>query len=167
MKEEKPELNTGSSLQETNEVRGDLWNQLGNAVSMVGKEDQIVWTIFGVFWAANAVLLVALFTNGSIPAPSVGIIVSSAGTMLSWVWYFIQRRAIGWLAYYERILHLLEEKYLNIPGEIALSGYINKTTFNEIVGQGVRVRPLIVGSGAITAILWTLALLWFIWQVAA
>lgn len=36
----------------------DLWNQLGNAVAFVVKQDQIAWAIFGVFWAADAVLLV-------------------------------------------------------------------------------------------------------------
>jgi hypothetical protein len=35
-----------------------LWNQLANAVALVAKQDQIVWAIFGAFWAANAVLLV-------------------------------------------------------------------------------------------------------------
>ena len=44
-----------------------LWSQLANAVALVGKQDQIVWAIFGIFWAANAVLVVALFTTGALP----------------------------------------------------------------------------------------------------
>jgi hypothetical protein len=149
---------------ELTQVRTDLWNQLDNAVSMAAKEDQIVWTIFGVFWAANAVLLVALFTAGEMPDPSVGIVVSAIGTVLSWLWFLIQRRALGWLEYYERVIRVLEEKYLNIPREIALTGYLNETTYNEIFGRSVKVRPLMVGSGIVTAILWMVALGWYICQ---
>jgi hypothetical protein len=167
VKEEKRGLKASTTLNDSARVQDDLWNQLGNAVSMAAKEDQIVWTIFGIFWAANAVLLVALFTTGTIPNPFVGIVVSTVGTILSWVWFFVQRRAIGWLAYYERIIQKLEEKHLNIPREIALSGYLNEKTFNETVGQGVRVRPLMIGSGIVIAIQWMAALLWFAWQAAA
>jgi hypothetical protein len=66
-----------------------LWNQLSNAVALVAKQDQIVWAVFGVFWAANAVLLVALFTTGKLPEQSVGIIVSGVGLALSVVWLAI------------------------------------------------------------------------------
>ncbi len=41
---------------------------MGNAVTLVAKRDHIVWTVFGAFWAANAVLLVALFQNGDFPS---------------------------------------------------------------------------------------------------
>jgi hypothetical protein len=57
-----------------------LWSQLGNAVALAAKQDQIVWAVFGVFWAANAVLLVALFTTGDLPKRSVGLVVSIVGS---------------------------------------------------------------------------------------
>lgn len=41
----------------------ELWQQLGHAVSLDTSENQVVWTIFGLFWAADAILLVALFTT--------------------------------------------------------------------------------------------------------
>ncbi len=143
------------------DLPGDLWNQLGHAVSMAAKEDQIVWTIFGVFWAANAVLLVALFTTGALPSPPVGIVVSASGAALSSVWFLIQRRAIGWLGYYERIIRELEQK-LQVPDAVALSPGLNKTTFNETVGRGVRVRPLMTGSGFLVAVLWIAVLACFV-----
>jgi hypothetical protein len=143
------------------DLPGDLWNQLGHAVSMAAKEDQIVWAIFGVFWAANAVLLVALFTTGALPSPPVGIVVSASGAALSWVWFLIQRRAIGWLSYYERIIRELEEKLL-VPHAVALSPGLNEATFNETVGRGVRVRPLMTGSGFVVAVLWIAALACFV-----
>ncbi len=128
---------------------------------MAAKEDQIVWTIFGVFWAANAILLVALFTTGGLPRPAVGIVVSATGATLLWVWFFIQRRAIRWLGYYEKIIRELEGKYLRIPREVALSPRLNEATFRETVGRGLRVRPLMVGSGVVIALLWMAALVWF------
>ena len=85
-------------------TRDDQWKQLGNAVALAAKQDQIAWAIFGVFWAANAVLLVALFTTGALPQPSVGLVVSSVGVVLSLVWRAIERRAVEWLKHYERVL---------------------------------------------------------------
>ncbi len=84
-----------------------LWNQLSNAVALVAKQDQIVWTVFGAFWAANALLLVALFTTGKLPDQSVGVIVSSVGLTLSLVWLAIEHRAMAWLKFYEGILREL------------------------------------------------------------
>ncbi len=144
--------------------QAELWNQLGYAVTMAAKEDQIIWTIFGVFWAANAVLLVALFTTGELPREQIGVVVSATGVILSFVWFFIQQRAIRWLKYYERIILRLEEKYLKIPPDVALSADINKTDFLEIVGRGLSVRSLMVWSGAIITLLWIAALHWFAHQ---
>jgi hypothetical protein len=143
-----------------------LCSQLACAVSMAAKEDQIVWTIFGVFWAANAVLLVALFTTGALPSVLVGIIVSATGAILSWIWFLIQRRAIRWLAYYESIIWKLEEK-LSLPPDLALSPRLNEKRFNEIVGRGLRVRPFMVGSASIAALAWMAALVGFVCKAGA
>jgi len=132
---------------------------------MAVKEDQIVWAIFGVFWAANAVLLVALFTNGALSIPSVGILISASGATLSSVWFLIQRRAILWLGYFERIIREIEELHLRIPDTVALSAKLNKATFNETVGSRMRVRPLMTGSGFVVALLWIAALAWFVYRL--
>jgi hypothetical protein len=131
-----------------------LWNQLGNAVALVAKQDQIVWTIFGVFWAANAVLLVALFTTGALPKRPVGLVVSIVGLALSLVWLAIQHRAVAWLKYYEVVVGELEEKHLHVPPSVALTGQ------RERVG-GVRVRPLMLGCPLVSAVLWGWSVWWF------
>lgn len=141
--------------------RQDSWNQLTNAVQMAAKQDQIVWTIFGVFWAANAVLLVALFSNGRLPTAPIGIAVCGTGTILSFVWFIIQRRALRWLAYYDEILYQLERKHLRIPAELALSARINRKTFEEKIGGGIRVHTLMVVSGLAVMTGWLATIFWF------
>jgi hypothetical protein len=159
----KPKHAQSGEISENAEAsQNELWNQLGHAVTMAAKEDQIIWTIFGVFWAANAVLLVALFTTGQLPTTQIGIVVSVTGTILSCVWFIIQQRAIRWLKYYEMIIFRLEDKYLKIPPDVTLSPGINKTTFMEKVGSGISVRSLMVGSGVVTALLWFASLLGFV-----
>ena len=72
-----------------------LLAQLSNVVNRSAYEDTVVWAIFGTFWAANALLLVALFSQGDFPRHSaVGIIISAADTVVSVAWFLIQRRAI-------------------------------------------------------------------------
>lgn len=141
-----------------------LLNQLGNVVLMAAKEDQIIWAIYGVFWAANAVLLVALFTTGGIPKDLVVLIVSFVGTTLSFIWYFIQRRAINWLKYYEELINRLEEK-LKIPNNYAMSPKKNELLFANIVGKGIRVRRLMIGSGIFSTIGWFFVFIVFLIRV--
>ena len=133
--------------------REELWFQLENLVVLVAKEDQIVWTIFGVFWAANAVLLVALFTTGGTPSANFEAIISVAGTILSIIWFIIQRRAIRWLSYYETVIYRIEKEFLDIPPDIALSPRINNSTFIKEIGLGIRVRLLMMGSGLVATII--------------
>ena len=130
-----------------------FWNQLGNVVTMAAKEDQIIWAIFGVFWAANAVLLVALFTTGAIPEDNVVMIISFVGLVLSLIWSFIQRRAIKWLIYYEKIINRIEDE-LKIPDHISISAYKNSNLYEEIVGKGVRVRKLMIRSSVVSMCIW-------------
>ncbi|MBI3872072.1 MAG: hypothetical protein HY304_03225 [candidate division Zixibacteria bacterium] len=137
----------------------ELQDQLGHAVTMAAKQDQIVWTVYGVFCAANAVLLVALFTTGKVPPPPVGMVVSAAGAALSWAWWIIQWRALCWLGYYETIIEQVEI-LLNLPAELCLSSGINKVTRRDRI-RGMRVRGLKVGSALVAAFLWTAALAGF------
>lgn len=125
----------GKKLQDLTDTERDilkpnLWDQLGNAVSRSAAEDQIVWTIFGVFAATNSVLMVALFTTGDLPKPTVGIVVCAAGAILCWIWFLIQCRAIRWLEYYEKLIRQLEET-LDLPDEIAISARLNSLQRNR------------------------------------
>jgi uncharacterized membrane protein len=135
--------------------RSDLWNQLGNAVTLVAKQDQIVWAVFGVFWAANAVLLVALFTSGDLPKRPVGLVVSIVGIALSLVWLTIEHRAVGWLKFYEAIVRELEQTHLHVPPAVAFTGH------PETVG-GMRVRPLMLACPLVSAVIWGWSVCWFL-----
>jgi len=105
--------------------------------------------------------LVALFTTGDLPSRVVGIIVSTVGALLSMVWALIQLRAIAHLDYYEAIIDRIEEQYLHIPADIAISGRINAELFRSKVAGTRRVRPLVKLSPIVAAVLWILSLLWF------
>ena len=52
--------------------RPEKWTQLTNALNLRSSQDQVLWSIFGAFWGANAILLVALFTTGKLPEETVG-----------------------------------------------------------------------------------------------
>ncbi len=143
-----------------------LSQQLSNAVTMAAKQDQITWTIFGVFWAANAVLLVALFPDGNLPEANVGITVSIVGVFLSLVWFFIQVRSIAWMKYYDLIIQRLEGKdNLNISSDIILAPIqeiVKKDTkIKKIFECSIRVRWLLKGSALFVSIMWILSALYF------
>ena len=91
------------------------------AVALTAKQDQIVWTVFSIFCAANAVLLVALFTTGDLPKPTVGLVVSIVGLALSLIWLAIHHRAVEWLKFYESVMRELENNQLHVPSSVALT----------------------------------------------
>jgi hypothetical protein len=134
--------------------RDELWEQLANAVAFAAKQDQIVWTIFGVFWAADAVLLVALFTDGKLPEHPVGIVVSVVGFAISLVWSAIQIRAFGWLKCYETVIKQIEVERLHVPALIAVTGSGKRV-------DGVPVRGLMITCPLVSAALWGWAIWWF------
>ncbi len=137
------------------------WKQLSNAVALGAKQDQIVWTVFGVFWAANAVLLVALFATGDLPERRVGIIASAFGIALSAVWWRVERRAIEYLGAYEEVIRRLERRLLGEPSQFALSRGLNEELFEKKV-QGSSVRPLVEGVCIVFIGVWLGALIFFV-----
>lgn len=139
-------------MNENNDENAELWNQLNNAVTLICKQDQIVWAVFGVFWAANAVLLVALFPSGNFPE---SLIVSLVGFALCVIWAVIEVRAVAWLSYYEGIMKELEENYLKIPKAVSFFGHPEKV-------EGRKVRTLMVSCPRYFAYLWAFAVVWFL-----
>jgi hypothetical protein len=136
-------------------------SHLGNAVALAVKQDQIVWTIFGIFWAANAVLLVALFNSGALPKRGVGLMVSLAGVVLSTVWFLVERRIIGYLHFYEAIVERIELE-LRVPSELALSASLNKGLHKVKVGQGVKIEKIILGCATFSGVLWLVSIVLFL-----
>lgn len=134
-----------------------LRSQLNNAVMLIAKQDQIVWVVFGVFWAANAVLLNTLFNSGNFPKWPIGLIVSIVGCVFSLVWLTIEYRAIAWLSYYELIMKELELTHPPIPLCVAFTGHPERV-------RGWPVRPIMLTCPIISAVLWGLFALWFLTQ---
>jgi hypothetical protein len=137
--------------------RQELWGQLANAINMRSAQDQVLWSIFGTFWAANAILLVALFTTGTMPtSPVVGIVVSIVGAVLSSAWYAMQARALGHLMRYEELIKRIENK-LNFDPEYAISAEINRQAYDQYLGKGPRARKLMKACSIIGAASWVVA----------
>ena len=149
MNEKSEQLSENTSAKQSPDK---LWTQLGHAVALAAKQDQIVWTVFGVFWAANAVLLVALFTTGDLPKRPAGLIVSIVGLAISVVWAAIQIRAIAWLNFYDEVMKKLED-LLQPP--VRLTGRRDDV-------KGMSVRTLMRNWPFVSVVLWSGAVLWFL-----
>jgi hypothetical protein len=136
-----------------------LWHQLENTVAFATKQDQIVWAIFGVFGAAQAVLLAALFQNGTAPKDFVGPIVATAGLAISFVWTRTQHRAIEWLNHYEKFMEKLQNE-LQLRNELQ---HRFKLPDPEMKVPGEPVRPLMVRCARISGVIWmAVAIFWWL-----
>jgi hypothetical protein len=119
------------------------WKQLANAISMRSAQDNILWMQFGVFSAAHAVLLIALFAGGELPQGAVGIIITLIGFGLSFVSYKIQLRGLGHIDTLEILIDRLERRLIELKqlkDDLAISGHINIEDFNKYVGKGIQGR---------------------------
>ena len=143
-----------------------LWTQLANAIALSAKQDQIVWTIFGLFCATDSVLLVALFPDGSSPQRPVGLTVALVGTSLSFVWLLIQWRAIGFLNFYDALVHSIEEHLFASATQYATSARLNRTLAAQHMA-GPRVRPLLISTAALSLLGWLGCLKYFLFYSAA
>lgn len=139
----------------TPDGRSELWSQLGITADLRSSEDQTLWTCFGTFCAANAVLLVALFTSGDFPPnPLVGVLIGVVGAGMSFLWYLIQRRAIGYIVGHEKLMVLLQEK-LQVPCDLAISAPMQ---------NGPTARSLMTGASILATVAWCLLLVVFVAQ---
>ncbi len=140
----------------------NLESQLQNLMNARSSEDQVDWTIFGIFCATTAILLVALFPDGELLSSNIaGFIICFVGFVLSLVWWKIQNRGIKWIDYCEKIISKLE-KTLEIQADLTWSPDINSATYNEILKERIHVRDLMVWVPRIIAGLWFLASVYFI-----
>ncbi|MDR3718733.1 MAG: hypothetical protein P4K98_08015 [Bryobacteraceae bacterium] len=117
-----------------------------------------MWAIFGTFWAANALLLVALFSQGDFPKnPAVAVVISAAGLVVSVAWFLIQRRAIAHLARYEAIIAAIEAE-LRIPEAFRLTGNKRREGI-----RGVGVRKVMCALTVLALVSWGIGLAGFLW----
>lgn len=134
--------------------REELWNQLSHAIDLRSSQDQVLWSIFGFFGAANAVLLAALFASGGFPKdPWVPVVVVSAGILLSITWQLISSRALGHISRHEALMKAIEYK-LQIPQTLAVSAAINFQSYQIHVASGIPARVLLARFGWGAAALW-------------
>jgi hypothetical protein len=132
----------------------DLWKHLNHVVAYITTTLQTTWTSFGIFSAANAVVLAALVKDGHLPERRVGLIVSLCGVALSLVWLVIQHRMLAWLGFYESIMAELQGKLLGERYSLSPMGHWRR------IG-GVPVRPIMILGPALSAIAWSAAAWWF------
>lgn len=133
--------------------REEMWNQLSNAISLRSSQDQVLWSIFGAFWATNAILLVALFNTGQPPGKLVGIVVSVVGFVISVTWHELWMRALGHVRRHETLMERIERK-LGFEPQFAVSSDINIEDYKENVGKGIRARQIMPFLSVTAAILW-------------
>jgi hypothetical protein len=75
--------------------------------------DSGYWTVFGTFWATNAILLVALFDQGKLPRNSfISWVVCGAGCAASAVWAITQGGALYHQRRLENSLRKLESSII-------------------------------------------------------
>lgn len=142
----------------------DPIEQLTNLVSLTSKQDQICWQVFSIFWPTNALLLVALLDTGILPKEKLAAsIVFIVGIAFSIVWTIFEIRCLAFLKYYENITQVIEKDFLITPPEIAISGSLNKVTFNKVLKGTVRIRPIVIATGIVSSVSWIIALLCYLY----
>jgi hypothetical protein len=140
--------------------RKELWDQLSRTVTLRGNQDQVLWRIFAAFWAANAILLVALSRDGALPAErAVTLAIGGVGLGLSLTWLVVQRRAMGHLARHERLMERLETR-LRVPPELSVSERLNRGDYDACMPRWPRGRPVMVLFNVIAAVLWAALVCW-------
>jgi hypothetical protein len=141
----------------------ELWSQLGNALEQRSSEDQVLWNIFGIFWAASALLLVALVSSGEIPkSPVIGLIVCAAGVLMCYVWYAIQNRALAHIMRCEHLSRMIEES-LDFDPRFAISPEINAYAKRRFLSGGPSARRVMPFCPKLIGALWFGGLAYFLW----
>jgi fatty acid desaturase len=131
--------------------RDNLWHQLDYGTQRVTSEDRVIWTIFSIFFAANAVLLRSVFTGTETAPWTPAMVVGGFGFAMSLVWFFVQRRAFGHLRAWETIVRKLEDR-LGIPADVAFSHSVNQQYRDALPCP--RARCIMCLTPLVLALLW-------------
>lgn len=128
-------MNSSGKGKKRRSTNGELRSQLSHAISLRSSEDQVLWTISGIFWAANALLLVALFQGRGLPESNVPrFVVPGVGVALSTMQYFLQGRALGHIGRYEELMKRLESA-LNVEPAHAVSADLSGEYADHYLGR--------------------------------
>jgi hypothetical protein len=135
-------ISLGSQEKECKKFRREeLRGQLTNAINLRSSQDQVLWSIFGTFWAANAILLVAFFPNGRLSHDWASTMIVIFGVLLSIIWSFIQHRALGHIEAYEALMEKIE-KELGVDYEFAVSLGLNEKLYENHLKKGLSARSV-------------------------
>lgn len=146
--------------------RHELGSQLSNGVNLRSSQDQVLWTIFGAFWATNAILLVALFTTGDFPSNHwVGVVLGAVGAALSVAWHQIQNRAIHHIVRHEKNMQRIESQ-LRVPPYVAISAELSGAHSVHPLQRGPQARTLMRLCSIAALVLWLAALVAFTREVS-
>ena len=118
----------------------DLWRQLGNVISLRSSEDSLLWTGFGIFWGANAVLFVPMFTVDSSKTNLI-VVVPFVGIAMSVLWYLIQRHTLGHIRMHEDLMKRLQERLLT--GDNKTFRIYEDEMMAKHLSKGPRTRTLV------------------------
>ena len=153
----------------------ELWAQLSNSNTLRSNEDQVLCSISGIFWAANAILLVVLFQNGKLPDSHLPrLVISAVGAILSLTQYFLQGRTLGHIKRYEELIKRIELK-LNFDDRYAISADLNAEDADRYLGKRgnvwhklktgtpFRVRKLMQCTSMGGTLLWLIAFVIFLY----
>ncbi len=118
---------------------GMLLEQWKIANNLKMHEDHLLWFISSIFWAANALLLVALFqTSSQFFTLMKWIIIPLFGLGLSIFWYLVGAHVLGYTFFYENLVGRIEE--ILISDLEFRTGWDNKKHYHKYI-TGMRLKP--------------------------
>lgn len=133
----------------------DANKQLDRATSLLSSAVAISWSIYAIFAGANAILLVAVFANGSMAGAPVGIIISSVGIGMTLGGGLIQWRLRTRIAFYRGRQEELE-KESGVPPHLTA----------KMSENGIKGGVVMGGMGVVAILAWGAFLGYFIVQAA-
>jgi hypothetical protein len=147
--------------------RDELLILLQNSSTLRTGQDQVVWSIFGAFWATNALLLISLFSVGEKWDENiVGILISIIGISISYIWTSIQLRSINRIQMHEDAMQYIENE-LKLPIEVR--SYSVPPLVSIIPLFSIRIktkaRDTMRFCCPIVLSIWTVTLIYFICKV--
>jgi hypothetical protein len=130
-----------------------LHKQLDRSLQAMLSSDQTAWTMFSIFWAANAVPLDAL--HGADRNYSYGAAIALTGTFGSVVWWVVQHRGLLHQGAREDIVARLERRLVARFGEMYCISYELNPAYKAELTASIGARPWMEMSPAVMAFFWS------------
>lgn len=140
--------------------REERWKQLSNVISLRDGQDLILWTIFGIFWAANVLLVGALLGQGRPPDSGVvGFVIALVGVAMCTAWLGVQRRALFQLTRFDNLITRVESS-LDVPA--SLRARRDREAGPDTPIRGPRARTIMNVCCRLAPLLWVLVAAYFV-----